>query len=97
MRWPGFAAWPLIDWVGEYGLDQFDASLKALRKLTELFSAEFAIRPFLIEDPDRALRHLKTWLDDPNEHVRRLISEGTRPRLPWGRRLAHVSSRIPPR
>ncbi|MEN8007882.1 MAG: DNA alkylation repair protein [Candidatus Krumholzibacteriota bacterium] len=83
----GFAAWPLIDWVPEYGLDHFDASLKALKKLTGLFSAEFAVRPFLIRDPERALRHLHTWVDDPDEHVRRLVSEGTRPRLPWGCRL----------
>lgn len=80
----GFAAWPLIDWVPEYGLDHFDISLKALRKLTPLFTAEFAVRPFLIQDPARALGHLRSWLDDPDEHVRRLISEGTRPRLPWG-------------
>jgi 3-methyladenine DNA glycosylase AlkC len=83
----GFAAWPLIDWVPEYGLGHFDASMKALRKLTGLFTAEFAVRPFLIQDPERALGHLKSWLHDPNEHVRRLVSEGTRPRLPWGQRL----------
>jgi 3-methyladenine DNA glycosylase AlkC len=83
----GFAAWPLIDWVGEFGLNHFDASMKALRILTKLFTAEFAIRPFLIEDSHRALGHLQSWLDDPNDHVRRLISEGTRPRLPWGQRL----------
>jgi 3-methyladenine DNA glycosylase AlkC len=83
----GFAAWPLIDWVPAYGLDHFELSLKALRKLTPLFTAEFAVRPFLIRDPDRALGHLRSWLDDPDEHVRRLISEGTRPRLPWGGHL----------
>ncbi len=83
----GFAAWPLIDFVGEHGLESFDSSLKALRKLTQLFSAEFAIRPFLERDPERALRALHTWTADRDPHVRRLVSEGTRPRLPWGRRL----------
>jgi len=83
----GFAAWPLIDWVGEFGLSHFDASLSALRKLTSLFSAEFAVWPFLIKDTDRALGHLQSWLDDPDDHVRRLVSEGSRPRLPWGQRL----------
>ncbi len=83
----GFAAWPLIDWVPEYGLHNFDASMKALKKLTSLFSAEFAVRPFLIADTERALDHMRGWIDDPNEHVRRLVSEGTRPRLPWGSRL----------
>lgn len=83
----GFAAWPLVDWVPAYGLDHFDSSLKALRNLTGLFSAEFAVRPFLIADTGRALDHLESWLDDSSEHVRRLVSEGTRPRLPWGCRL----------
>jgi len=83
----GFAAWPLIDWVPEYGLDHFDPSMKALKKLTSLFSAEFAVRPFLLQDTDRALGHLRGCLNDPDEHVRRLISEGTRPRLPWGCQL----------
>jgi 3-methyladenine DNA glycosylase AlkC len=83
----GFAAWPIIDFVGRHGLEQFDASLAALRKLTPLFSAEFAVRPFLVRDPGRTLATLRTWTTDPNEHVRRLVSEGTRPRLPWGIRL----------
>ncbi len=83
----GFAAWPLIDWVPEYGLRHFDPSMKALKGLTSLFSAEFAVRPFLLADTGRALRHLRGWIDDPSEHVRRLVSEGTRPRLPWGFRL----------
>jgi len=83
----GFAAWPLIDWVGVHGLDHFEASVAALRRLTPLFSAEFAIRPFLLADPTRTLEILAGWLEDPDHHVRRLISEGTRPRLPWGQQL----------
>jgi 3-methyladenine DNA glycosylase AlkC len=83
----GFAAWPLIDWIPTRGLDHLDLSLKALRKLTPLFSAEFAVRPFLLKDPQRALKQLESWTVDENEHVRRLVSEGTRPRLPWGCRL----------
>jgi 3-methyladenine DNA glycosylase AlkC len=61
--------------------------MKALKKLTSLFSAEFAVRPFLLQDTGRALGHLRGWLHDPDEHVRRLISEGTRPRLSWGCQL----------
>ena len=83
----GFACWPLIDWVAECGLDHFDLSLDALRRLTPLFSAEFAVRAFILADPPRALTTLAGWLTDPNEHVRRLISEGTRPLLPWGQQL----------
>lgn len=83
----GFAAWPIIDFVGAHGLEHFDESLEALRRLTRLFSAEFAIRPFLEHDAPRTLERLRRWVHDPDEHVRRLVSEGTRPRLPWGRHL----------
>jgi 3-methyladenine DNA glycosylase AlkC len=62
-------------------------SLAVLRRLTPLFSAEFAIRPFLEKHTDSTLRELTLWCNDANEQVRRLVSEGTRPRLPWGRRL----------
>ncbi len=83
----GFAAWPIIHFVGEHGLEHFDASMEALRRLTPLFSSEFAIREFIEQDQTRALKLLASWTKDPDPHVRRLVSEGTRPRLPWGRRL----------
>ena len=83
----GFAAWPLIDWVGEKGVGHPEISLKTLRHLTGLFSAEFAIRPYLLQHTELTLKALHTWIDDEDEHVRRLISEGTRPRLPWGQQL----------
>jgi len=83
----GFAAWPVIDFVGKYGLDEPELSLQALPKLTSYFSAEFAIRPFLIEHEKLALRHMKRWAAEEDQHVRRLASEGSRPILPWGIRL----------
>ncbi|MBN2192980.1 MAG: DNA alkylation repair protein [Polyangiaceae bacterium] len=86
----GFAAWPLIDFVARYGLDHFEASLEALRLLTPLFTAEFAVRPFLERDRDRTLARLRDWVRDPDPRVRRLVSEGTRPRLPWGKRLREL-------
>ena len=52
-----------------------------------MFTAEFAIRPFLVAHTDLALDHLARWVEDPDPHVRRLVSEGTRPRLPWGGNL----------
>ncbi len=82
-----FAAWPIIDFVGLYGVDHPDGALPALRRLTPLFSAEFAIRPFLIDHTEPTLGHLERWVSDPDHHVRRLVSEGTRPLLPWGQRL----------
>lgn len=83
----GFAAWPIIDYIGVHGLDHPELSLDALKHLTSLFSAEFAIRPFITGHPDITFRHLKKWCSDPDEHVRRLVSEGSRPRLPWGQQL----------
>jgi 3-methyladenine DNA glycosylase AlkC len=82
-----FAAWPFIDYVAEYGLDHPEIALPLLRRLTSLFSAEFAIRPFIIQHHKISMRHLQAWTGDPNAAVRRLVSEGTRPRLPWGQRL----------
>lgn len=83
----GFAAWPLLDYVGEYGLGQPERSLAVLKELTGLFSAEFAIRPFFIEHRELTLQTVHEWCVDPDEHVRRLASEGSRPRLPWGQQL----------
>ena len=83
----GFAAWPIIDYIGVYGLNHPETSLSLLRHLTSLFSAEFAIRPFVTEHSGITFRHLEQWCRDPDEHVRRLVSEGTRPRLPWGEQL----------
>ncbi|QBK06632.1 DNA alkylation repair protein [Hylemonella gracilis] len=77
----------LPEFVGRHGLDHFDLSLDALRELTPYSSAEFAVRPFLAQDPATALAHALRWAEDDNDHVRRLASEGTRPRLPWARRL----------
>lgn len=64
-----------------------DAGLAACHALTRRFTAEFAIRPFLNRTPARALEQLAVWTSDPSPHVRRLVSEGTRPRLPWAERL----------
>lgn len=69
------------------GRDPFDAAMHALYELTRRFSSEFSIRPFLVEHTERTLATLAGWLTDPDPHVRRLCSEGTRPRLPWGKRL----------
>ena len=83
----GFTALVLPDFVGLYGLDDFDLSLDALKFFTTFGSSEFAIREFLRRDLRRTLRVMEGWSRDENEHVRRLASEGSRPRLPWSFRL----------
>ncbi|MFO1451198.1 MAG: DNA alkylation repair protein [Opitutaceae bacterium] len=82
-----FVGVALCDFVARYGLDDPDFSLEALRYLTQFGSAEFAVRPFLVRDLERTLATMTAWSLDENEHVRRLASEGSRPRLPWGLRL----------
>jgi 3-methyladenine DNA glycosylase AlkC len=62
-------------------------ALRCLHALTQRFTAEFAIRPFIVQHPQRTLATLQRWVHDPSAHVRRLVSEGSRPRLPWGLRL----------
>lgn len=83
----GFTSLVLPDFVGLYGLDDFDLSLDALQFFTRFGSSEFAIRHFLKRDLARSLRVMETWSRDENEHVRRLASEGCRPRLPWSFKL----------
>lgn len=83
----GWAVMPMADYVAEYGQGHFELSLELLKDLTMRFSAEFAIRPFLDSQPQKVLNLLRDWCEHENVHVRRLVSEGTRPRLPWGMQL----------
>lgn len=78
---------PHTIFVAERGLDHFDLSLRAQVELTKRFTAEGSIRAFLARDPERTVRAMRRWARDPNPHVRRLVSEGTRLRLPWARRV----------
>lgn len=87
---PGLSGWallPVSQFVAARGLGDFELSLSLLRRLTRHFTAEFAIRPFIHADQDRALAAIRGWVADSDPHVRRLASEGTRPRLPWAMRL----------
>lgn len=86
----GFLVWPLTEIVARRGLDHFEESMAALEEMTRRFTAEFAIRPFLRLHQDRALRQLAHWCKHPDEHVRRLVSEGSRPLLPWGGNLPEL-------
>ena len=83
----GWVVWSLAEFVARRGMDEVPRALDCLHALTQRFSAEFAIRPFIQRHPDAVFAVLQDWLDDPSAHVRRLVSEGSRPRLPWGLRL----------
>jgi 3-methyladenine DNA glycosylase AlkC len=83
-----FAAWPVIDFIAVKGEGQPHIALPLLKLTTALFSAEFAIRAFIKAYPQICYEYLESWLSDESEDVRRLISEGTRPRLPWAPKLS---------
>lgn len=78
---------PHTIYVTENGMHDFSTSMQAHYQLTQRFTAEFAIRPFIQRYPEKCLALLKLWTSDSNRHVRRLVSEGTRTRLPWASRL----------
>ncbi len=82
-----FLFMPHCFFVAKYGLAHFEQAMAAQHVLTQKFTCEFSIRPFLIHHTGATLARLHHWADDPSEHVRRLVSEGTRPRLPWAMRL----------
>lgn len=75
------------DFVEVYGLDDWDNSLPALEQFTQLSSAEFAVRPFIVQDSKRMMAQMHKWASHDNHHVRRLATEGCRPRLPWAMAL----------
>ncbi|AOT07582.1 DNA alkylation repair protein [Pseudoalteromonas luteoviolacea] len=83
----GWAILPMAQYVAIRGHGHFDRAMGLLKEMTKRNTAEFAIRHFLDADPDRTLSVMKTWTRDENLNVRRLASEGCRPRLPWGLRL----------
>lgn len=83
----GWVLWPVGEFIARQGQDRPQRALAALHALTQRFTAEFAIRPFLVRHPALGFDTLARWTTDPSAHVRRLVSEGSRPRLPWGLRL----------
>ena len=78
---------PHVFFIAEHGLDHFEIAMHAQYEVTKRFTAEFSIRAYLQHHQAATLARLREWAEDPNVHVRRLVSEGTRPRLPWAPRL----------
>jgi len=77
----------LCRYVSKYGIDHHEISMSALKELTKSFTSEYDIRYFLIREQEKTIEIMKSWTDDANIHVRRLASEGSRPRLPMGKRI----------
>lgn len=91
----GFLIWPLTTYIELYGLDHFDKSVEAMYEMTKRFSSEFVIRKFILTHEKKMFKILTQWKKDPNHHVRRLVSEGTRPRLPWGISVPCLKENLP--
>ncbi len=73
--------------VEKYGLGHYDQSMAAIKEITKRHTGEYSIRPYIREYPEKTLQIMADWSKDANVHVRRLASEGVRPRLPWAKRL----------
>jgi 3-methyladenine DNA glycosylase AlkC len=91
-----FWLWPLSDFVRDFATDHWEEAIAACYRLTKCFTAEFAIRPQFERHPEKTLEVLQQWTADESQHVRRLCSEGTRPRLPWASRLQLPRNQVLP-
>lgn len=88
-RLNGFELWPLLHFIQTHGLQDYKTSIAAIEELTPYFTGEFAIQAFFITEPSRTIAEAVRWSKSDNLDVRRLASEGSRSRLPWGMRLTH--------
>ncbi|MDK8183223.1 DNA alkylation repair protein [Paenibacillus sp. UMB4589-SE434] len=86
----GLAYITFPDFVEVYGQEHWDVSIRALERFTPYSTSEFAVRPFIERDQPRMMAQMLKWASQSNEHVRRLASEGCRPRLPWAMALREL-------
>jgi 3-methyladenine DNA glycosylase AlkC len=88
----GWMTLPLGRMVADRGIDEPEIALPLLAALSPRFSSEATVRPFIQRHPEITYRHLRAWASHPDDEVRRLVSECTRPRLPWAAQLpTHVA------
>lgn len=78
---------PIAKFVEKYGLEDFETSLNAIEEVTKRNTGEYAIRPFIRKDFEKVMKQIAFWAKSDNFHIRRLASEGIRPRLPWATKL----------
>lgn len=86
----------LPDYIEVYGIDDYFTSIKLIENVTQFSSCEFAVRPFVIKYGDKMLQQMLKWSLHENHHVRRLASEGSRPRLPWAIALPKLKNNPAP-
>jgi len=78
---------PIAKYVEKYGINDFDKSMSAIEEITKRNTGEYTIRPFIEKDVEKTIQQMIIWSGNKNKHVRRLSSEGVRPRLPWAKKL----------
>ncbi len=78
------------DYIEKYGLEDFKTSAKAFVSITQFISCEFAVRPFILKYKEKMIDEMTKWSLHENHHVRRLASEGSRPRLPWAMAIPYL-------
>jgi len=88
--------WILDNFVEQYGVDDYETSIKAIEKITQFTSCEFAVRPFIIKYPKKMMKQMLAWSKHEHWGVRRLSSEGCRPRLPWAMALPNLKENPAP-
>jgi len=88
--------WILDNFVEQYGLDDYETSIKAIEEITQFASCEFAVRPFIVKYPKEMMKQMLVWSKHEHWAVRRLSSEGCRPRLPWAMALPELKKNPAP-
>jgi 3-methyladenine DNA glycosylase AlkC len=88
--------WILDSFVEQYGLDDYETSVRAIEKITQFTSCEFGVRPFIIKYPEKMMKQMFVWSNHEHWGVRRLASEGCRPRLPWAMALSGLKENPTP-
>ncbi|MBX2907740.1 MAG: DNA alkylation repair protein [Taibaiella sp.] len=86
----------LADYVEQYGLGHPKLAFDAMERITVLASCEYAVRPYIMADQASSLARMNEWTRHPHASVRRLASEGCRPRLPWGIALPSLKKQPAP-
>lgn len=84
----------LSKFIEMYGQEDFDQSIKAMEEITKRHSSEFAVRPFILNNYEKMEKVLKRWEVSNDAHLRRLVTEGTRPRLPWAKKLPYLKNDV---
>lgn len=84
------------DFIEVYGIDDYETSVKSFETITQFVSCEFAVRPFIINNQKVMLSKMFDWSNHKHPMVRRLATEGCRPRLPWAMAISSLKENPKP-